>query len=507
MKERQRFGKMLSVAVILPAAALMTALLVCAASAACPANGNTHVLYATTNMGGNIASFNTKGDFLGFVIDTNSFPPDYKVDKLRSMVHGPDGYLYVTSARGSYSKIFALSGNGVLNGTLNVGCTRDFLYEVASIGPENPYMDHPYSMLFHPEDGSLFVSNQNSVTVTRYIRVHSGKVERSNREYPTWKPAEVSRAVRVGMRSNVSVVPSSGLFVSTGHVAYTLASVRGIALSPLLPRRLVEGSSYTPMTVGDLESSAARYYLLVCDVVSSAVMVFNAATGEFLFSLPVPSPIQVAFPHEAFRQFPSVASQGSTTQGNSGTRISINPLFIYVTSKDNGMLYKIPFHVGGEKKMTGLTRPELGKSLSGIYENSGHGIMYVADRNGRKVSVYSTPHTAGTRSNGAGGVEVVEETEFVGNFLVGLSDQPEFLFLTQVESQRNLPRCYELAPDGSLRYTALCAAMDFWIGVAVCVVVSLILIVLRRWVLRQLHSTNAAKQKRISLFHAMEEEN
>lgn len=484
--------------------------------AACPANGNTHVLYATTNMGANIASFSTSGDFLGYVIDPQSFPADYRVDKLRSIVHGPDGNLYVTSARGPYSKIFAVSGNGVINGTLNRGCTRNFLFEVASIGPENPYMDHPYGMLFHPEDGSIFVSNQNTVTVTRYVRAHASGTKtggggsattKHSDDTPLWKVAPLSRAMRDGMRLNVTIQPNSGLFASSNHLSYTMNSVRGIALSPLLPRRLVEGSNYNTMTVGDLETSPTRYYLLVCDVVSSAVLVFSATTGEFVFSLSVPSPIQVAFPHEAFRLFPSVAAQGQNPVRPTTSPISTNPLFIYVTSKDDGMMYKVPFRVGGEKKMTLLTKPETGKSLSGIYENAGHGVMYVADRNGRKISVYSTPHPSGTRKNSAGEVEIVEETDFVGNFQVGLSDQPEFLLLTQVETQSKLPRCYELTPDGLLRYTALCTALDLWIGVAVCVAVSWLLFTLRKWGLRQIYGADAAKQRRISVFQALEEEN
>lgn len=499
-----------AVRVTLLAAAVVSLVCVQHVRSACPANGNTHVLYATTNMGSNIASFATSGAFLGYVIEPQSFPADYRVDKLRSMVHGPDGNLYVTSARGPYSKIFAVSGNGVINGTLNRGCTRNFLYEVAAIGPENPYMDHPYGMLFHPDDGSIYVSNQNSVTVTRYVRVHApgGNNKGASRDdTPTWRVAPISKAIRDGLRANVTVLPNSGLFASVNHLMYNMNSVRGIALSPLLPRRLVEGSQYTSMTVGDLETSPTRYYLLVCDVVSSTVLVFSASTGEFVFSLSVPSPIQAAFPHEAFRLYPSVSAQGQNPARPSSATISTNPLFIYVTSKDDGMMYKVPFHVDGDKKMTALTRPETGKSLSGIYENAGHGVMYVADRNGRKISVYSTPHPAGTHKNSAGDIEAVEETDFIGNFQVGLSDQPEFLLMTQVETQGNLPRCYELTPDGQLRYTALCTAVDLWIGVAVCAVVSAALFSLRRWALHQLYGADAAKQRRISVFQALEEEN
>lgn len=464
------------------------AILVAACFASCPANGNTHVLYVTTNMGTNIDSFDTNGRNLGPVIDTATFPPNYRVDKLRAMVHGPDGNLYISSARGPYSKIFAVSGNGVINKTLNSYCTRSFLYEVVALGPTNPYMDHPYGMLFHPEDGSIIVSNQNSITVTRYV------MEKAHGKPTSWKPAPVGRALRSGILPDTPApIPNSGLLISSNSALYTLNSVRGIALSPLLPRRVVEGAEYSNNVTDGTES--ARFYLVVCDVISNALLVFNAAGGEYLFSLAVRSPIQVAFPHESFRSGAGGAASTST-----------NPLFVYVTSKDNGLLYKVPFRVGGDRDLLELNKPQEGKSLSGLFENPGHGIMYVGDRTSRKIAMYTTPHVVGTKKTAAGHTETVEETEFVGHFQIDLPDQPEFLLLTRVELQRNLPSCYELTPSGELHYTALCTAVHLWLAVGVIGALVAVALALRKCITNQLLGDLETKRRRIYLFHAMEDE-
>lgn len=499
------------------------------AVALCPANGNTHVLYATTNMGHNIATFDTMGRYLGDAIDLSSLPADYRVDKLRSMVNGPDGNLYVTSARGAYSKIFAVSGNGVLNNSLNTDCTRRFLFSVAELSPSNPYMDHPYGMLFHPEDQSIYVSNQNTVTITRYLKNRAG-TQRSGEvsqppEVPTWRPAPVSAGVTSGLAPGAAAPPpNSGLFASDSNTKYTLNSIRGIALSPLLPRRLVEGSLIESAESAEVQamSLSRRYYLAACDPVSNSVHVFDAADGTFVFSLSVKSPIQLAFPSAAF------AAGAAAQPPNTGhTSLSTAPLtapdiFIYVTSKDDGMLYKMPFRVGGDKFATSLTPKAAGQSLSGIAENAGHGVLYVADRNGKRISVYTTPSRASgggaanrqrgssseertTRGEGAASAMISEGSYFLGNFHVDLPDQPEFLMLTQVEQQKNIPMCYELGPFGGLRYTALCLAVDLWMAVLGAVMLSLAFLYVRNILRKHLEASDAEKRRRQKLFHVFEE--
>lgn len=69
----------------------------------------------TSNMGNNIWSFDTQGNYIGDVINVDSFPEEVQVHKLRAMRYGPGGYLYVLSASGSYSRVFAVSGDGIVN--------------------------------------------------------------------------------------------------------------------------------------------------------------------------------------------------------------------------------------------------------------------------------------------------------------------------------------------------------------------------------------------------------
>ena len=79
----------------------------------CPANGNTHVIYVTTHVGTNIESYDTFGRYLGPMINMSSVPKSVGLQKLRGMVVGPDGLLYVAAARASFSRIFALSPSGL----------------------------------------------------------------------------------------------------------------------------------------------------------------------------------------------------------------------------------------------------------------------------------------------------------------------------------------------------------------------------------------------------------
>ena len=283
-------------------------------SGICPANGNLRTLYITTQRGNNIVAFDSFGRYLGLVIRPETFPrffdwEDYKweegdegeifvtatntsefsstptelygVQKLRQVKYGPDGLLYAASGRASLSRIFALSPDGVLEGSsshgsiasitptlreeddplmprldssvrekevfsslpaslrMNTDCTRNYVYTLARLqrdeGEEtsrvftattsspspskstkksnkkrfgdlvvtpsadtppgasvpavvvsgaatkgmppvmrrthyyNPNMQHPYDFIFHPDDGTLFVTNQNSVSVTWYV--------------------------------------------------------------------------------------------------------------------------------------------------------------------------------------------------------------------------------------------------------------------------------------------------------------------------------------------------
>lgn len=450
--------------------------------AKCPSNGNTHAIYVTSNMGDNIWSFDTLGNYLGPVLNQGSFPPGVRVDKLRSMRYGPAGHLYVSSARGSYSRVFAVSGNGLLNHTMEENCTRDYLFTVVEQDKSNPFLDHPYDIVFHPETEDLFVSNQNSMTVTRYRRdPGADTVTKSGSRgvrFPAWKPsANVKAAVQASseaasgetaVEAPKSIPDNAGLFASSWSAAYTMSSVRGLALSPLLPRSLIEGAA--PPGVFAVTNESMACYLLVCDVSGNVVHVFNPETGDHLFGINVPSPIQVMFPS---RYYSGRDTSFSVTSGGLMTQRFDVP-FIYVTSKDDGMAYMVRFaphqSANNANGMQGntfgdnfirahrlftITRPSPLHSASGIYENPSRDVLLIADRNGRRISSYASPFMVDYVS-GYG------PSPFLGYFAKQLPDQPEFIMSALLEHQENIPFCYELNGDGKFRYVALCTAASIW---------------------------------------------
>lgn len=464
--------------------------------ALCPSNGNTHTIYVTSNMGDNIWSFDTLGNYLGPVLNKASFPPGVRVEKLRSMRFGPEGHLYVSSARGSYSRVFAVSGNGLLNGTMEENCTRDYLFTVIEQDKANPFLDHPYDITFHPATEDMYVSNQNSVTVTRYTRDRKADVTpeagaggSQHAFYPAWKPAKNVEAAVEANEETISgeemvVAPkdipdSSGLFASSWSSSYSMSSVRGLTISPLLPRALVEGGA--PSGIFAVTNESTMYYLLVCDVSSNTVHVFDPESGERLFGLNVPSPIQVMFPSRYYIGDSSslpVSAAGVPTQ-----RFDVP--YIYVTSKEDGMAYMVRFssHQGnantngmqggamGEDfirahRLYTINHPTPLHAASGIYENSARDVLLIADRNGRRISSYASPFLTDYTS-GYG------PSPFLGFFAKHLPDQPEFIMSTLLEHQENIPFCYELNKDGKFRYAALCTAAWIW-SVALALVLILV---------------------------------
>ncbi|KAK7199888.1 hypothetical protein NESM_000036700 [Novymonas esmeraldas] len=485
-----------SSAALLGAAALQLLLLVMVCSrtgyALCPANGNTHAIYVTANMGNNIWSFDTLGNYLGPVLNTASFPPGVTVDKLRAMRFGPAGHLYVSSARGSYSRVFAVSGNGLLNRTMEENCTRNYLFTVVEQDKANPFLDHPYDIAFHPLTEDMYVSNQNSITVTRYRRDPTTdaapKRGSSTVRYPGWKPAEnvksaLEAAPESGSTENAVEAPknvpgNAGLFASSWSASYAMSSVRGLTVSPLLPRTLVEGGGSAGVFAVTNESMT--HYLLVCDVSSNTVHVFDPESGERLFGVSVPSPIQVMFPRRFY-----TSSSSALSVSAAGTLMQhFEVPYIYVTSKEDGMAYMVRFasHLGntntagmqgnvfGEDfirahRLYTINRPTPLHAASGIYENPARDVLLIADRNGRRISSYASPFLTDYTS-GFG------PSPFLGFFVKQLPDQPEFVLSALLEHQENIPFCYELNEDGKFRYVALCTAASIW-SVVLAVVLTL----------------------------------
>ncbi|ESS68029.1 mucin-associated surface protein (MASP) [Trypanosoma cruzi Dm28c] len=450
------------------------------AMALCPSNGNTHVIYVTSNMGDNIWAFDTSGQYIGLVINVSTIP--FRVAKLREMTFGPGNHLYIASARGKYSRIFAVSGNGLLNHTLGEKCTRNYLFTATAQSSANPFLDHPYSMAFHPQDDSLFVANQNSVTVTRYERVQDDKDAS-----PRWEPVK-NVAHAVSNASGLADIPDkAGLFASAWSNEYSMRSVRGLTISPPLPRALVEQAA--PQGWYSTERGLA-YYIVVCDIAADQVHVFLAKTGEHVFSIPVSSPVQVLFPSRYQKPISTPTSYFETP-------------YMYVTSKEDALTFLVPLltpsHSGDATSITNpqrrlkthaMTKRVPNHSFSGIFENPSHEMLLIADRLERRISIFASPFLA----NNSGETEL---SPFLGHFASKLPDQPEFILTTAVEEQSAIPLCYELGEDGSFRYVALCTAGYIWaLGIFLISLVAILFAFF--WKIRRCYA-NCIKQREKSV--------
>lgn len=449
----------------------------------CPSNGNNRVLYVTTNSAENILSFDSSGKYMGRVLNLESLPNGVEVHKLRAMRFGPKGYLYVASAKGEFSRIFAVTGNGVVNRTMGENCTRDYQFTVTQQSPSNPFLDHPYDFEFHPETGDLYVANQNSVTITKYTMVRNARDEEGKggddkkqgdnaNSFPTWELGLNNRHALGNtvdeFGAKLDIPSKSSLFASSWSSSYLLRSVRGIALSPFLPRALVNGTAGPGLYTRD--TLTMGYYLLVCDVAGNMVHVFEADSGEHLYSIDVPSPIQVRFPESAF-------SDANSVFDKAGNQImKVETPYIYVTSKEDGMAYFVPLSPRlstlnnrdpfllpysnslGKRKVEHvytITKPVQEHSLSGVVEHPTRSVVLIADRSGRKITSYASPLTTDyKKSKGPSPVD--------GVVIPKLPDQPEFMLFALLENQANLPFCYELSPEGTLEYAALCSAGRLW---------------------------------------------
>ncbi|KAL7694945.1 hypothetical protein NQL31_004141 [Lotmaria passim] len=484
------------VCLMLAASVLMALLTSDTSHAMCPSNGNTHAIYVTSNMGNNIWSFDTQGNYLGAVLNRRSFPEDVQVDKLRAMRFGPDGHMYVSSARGSYSRVFAVSGNGLINRTMEVNCTRNYLFTVTVQNKDNPFLDHPYDIAFHPVTQDMYVSNQNSMTVTRYKRNSGADSRTTYGSKLAWKPAEnvkaaadVSQSAASGLDAAgipAKVPDNAGLFASSWSSAYSMSSVRGLTISPLLPRSLVEeGNGAGILSVSNV---SMMYYLLVCDPASNIVHVFDVETGDRIFGINVPSPIQVMFPSRYYAD----NAAAHFVSGNGVLMQRFEVPYIYVTSKDDGIAYMVRFsprqnpssnNNGQQRGAFGenfirahrlytISRPVPLHAASGIYENPARDVLLIADRNGRRIFSYASPFL----TDYAGGYG---PSPYLGPFVKNLPDQPEFIMSALLEHQKNIPFCYELNSDGKFRYVALCTAASIWSVVfgVILVVVPLFIVV------------------------------
>lgn len=406
-------------------------------SAACPFNGDPRLVYLTFNGDGgfnNMLMLDTAGNVLGSAIDAATWPASVPVYKLRAIAKGPDQRLYVAAALGVYSKIVALSAD-----VSSENCTRRFESVFTSVHQRsNPLMVHPYAMEFSRATGTLFVANQNTLSVTRYA-----------------SPLSANPGQPLDLAAGSPLPPSSppGAFVtkrtplSFANGTGLLASVRGIALT--------NGDRF--LIVADVDGDALHLFTgdsgrHIGTLMASSVKLNSASSS----STPVSSTLRLGCRSPI--QIVAVARQ-------SGAANSSNVAFedFFVTSKARGVICNLRVFSNGTMIGHEFPRSTGMSSTSGIWNlglersagaETKPASLLVADRVGSRLFRVD-PATA----------EVIQP---FGPHR--FDDEPEHIFVDRVMETRRFPICYELGPLG-MQVSSLCKAGAVYAGLAIATVV------------------------------------
>eukprot|EP00759_Apiculatamorpha_spiralis_P030861 PhF_6_TR32420/c0_g1_i1/m.48110 len=188
----------------------------------------------------------------------------------------------------------------------------------------NPYMQHPYGIAFDPQQEYVFVSSQNTVSVTRYV-----------------------------LRSGVPLGPpplSHPLGVVVGMP--TLVSVRGIAIS-------------------------SGGILAVADVDGNQIVFVRAGVSDgVLGKVSVPGPIQVAFLHNGYTLL--------ITSKTGGTVFSFDVRLL--SSSTTSLVAKPLFPLNWRRMVAGSALFVVPKSNSVIDDDQSSDTVVFGDRLGRTLS-------------------------------------------------------------------------------------------------------------------------
>ncbi|XP_050340972.1 uncharacterized protein LOC126767547 [Bactrocera neohumeralis] len=264
-----------------------------------------------------------RGNYLGEVIHKESMPDDVRVDKLRAMRFGPGEYLYVLSARGSYSRVFAISGNEQRPGPP--------LRYALPPGDERPVREQPRTAC--PSRG------------TRTSPARTASQPGSPRQTPRPPcPREAGGAGRQQLQVEPAVNADN---VVGGPVAH--GGVEEDNPEVDVPDKIPENAGLLVSAAEQPWSTAAlrriftmdntttmSYYLLVCDIVTNVVHVFDPDSGKRLFGLWVPSPVQVLFLDVSMKKRSSQTAGGAKV-------IQVEQPYIFVSSKEDAMTYMVRF--------------------------------------------------------------------------------------------------------------------------------------------------------------------
>ena len=310
-----------------------------------------------------VFGYDSAGHFLGPVLNMSSFreAAPYVLDekgekhllrirKARGIIIGPQETLWIASSEGVDSAIhvFAptlpnkfyhdaelLSKDQTKKDTFvqqqlaNFDCTRNYerLFTARSKS-KNPLLKHPYDMAFDADSARLYVSNQNSISVTRY-------------DVRTGAPL---RPVHPGIQQK------PGAFITQKNErGYQILSARGILLTERAAGK-----------AGELEG-----IVVLADVANSELNVFRQSDGGHLWGYDsrIVAPIQVV----------------------ADLRASRVPKWFYVTTKAEGVgVYKVEASPGG--LVVPLIKGKFG-ATSGV-TLYGTNQLVVADRLSRKIYVF-----------------------------------------------------------------------------------------------------------------------
>ena len=115
----------------------------------------------------NIHVFSRDGKKLRKALNRSSLPGHVTLRELRGFTLGPDGNVYVVNAFEDYSQVLRFAGR------LNDDGRHDFIdVFVEYHDPNNPGLQHPFSVVFDAR-GDLYVTSQNTSVTLRYHGPHS----------------------------------------------------------------------------------------------------------------------------------------------------------------------------------------------------------------------------------------------------------------------------------------------------------------------------------------------
>ena len=442
--------------------------LILRAEAVCPSNGHRDGILLTFNgLSGyhNILVLDTFGNAVGSLINQTTYNEKKigPIKMLRCLRESPwDGRLYLCNGSPADSKILALSA-----APTHEDCTRDVEFVFTRRDrKKNPLLDHPYDIAFTPKGARVFlteadIKSAGGEETTQEERAHRDTVPiayvaSQNAASVTWY-----RATGPGRGDSLppplalhaadkGPLPETGAFIMAHAgpgLKAGLRSIRGIAVSP-------DGSK-----------------LVVCDVFSQRLAVFDAITSEFLFHIAVPQqPVQVSFqPDEFFAEH--LADEIDDTEARlraagskKNDRDLVTPGFghqmMVITTKSPAMFW-VALRPQAIPALFSLIRTRAdaahNTNLAGVSAAPKLGLFFVVDRLGRRI--------ARVRYDGYALDGYDSEAymwKHVPKFGPAFLDHPEFVLHVDNVGPKVTRPCYELGPYGP-RLSMLCVGIGFFI--------------------------------------------